>query len=127
MPPFQPGNKMGGGRPKGARNRVSAKLIALYEAAFDNYGEKCLEIVARTEPATFLRLGYGTLVVRDLNIEVSAISEMPDDELEAMIERLRQQLLEEQRPPMIDLTPQKQEPDGAAIPDSRAADGAGQP
>jgi hypothetical protein len=58
-----------GGRPPGTRNFITKELIARYTEAFEKHGPKALEIVARTEPAKFLQLGFGILP-RDVLVSV---------------------------------------------------------
>jgi len=96
-PPFAPGNQIskGYGRPKGSRNRVTQRLIEEYEAAFEKYGPACLEIVAKEDPEKFLRLGYSTLIPRQLDIEAVAIAAATDDQLYKVLDVLND---EEQQP-----------------------------
>jgi hypothetical protein len=98
---FQPGNQYihngKAGRPKGSRNRVSMRLIEAYEEAFEKWGEKCLEVVAKMEPVKFLQLGYGALIPRQLDIEATAIAALTDEQLDHVLEHIERQQLEQRK------------------------------
>jgi hypothetical protein len=85
----------GAGRPKGSRNRITKRLIEEYEKAFEKWGDKCLEILAKTEPEKFLRLGYGCLVPRQLDVEATAVAALTDDQLDLVLEHIERQQIEQ--------------------------------
>jgi hypothetical protein len=79
------------GRPKGSRNFVTKQLIDAYWEAFEKYGKACLEIIAKEEPATFLKLGYGALIPRQFDIEAVAVAALTDEQLDQVLEHIEQQ------------------------------------
>ena len=52
---FLPGNK-GGGRPKGAKDKVSQKLVGLMTELMDRRGEELIERIADDDPAAALAI-----------------------------------------------------------------------
>jgi hypothetical protein len=79
-------------------------LIDEYEAAFEKWGPTALEVIAKSEPATFLKLGYGMLIPRQLDIEATAVAALTDTELENVLEHIERQL-EQQRTNLIEHEP----------------------
>lgn len=65
--PGQSGNP--NGRPLGARQRVSEKLIADIADVWEKYGQNCLRRLAANDPATLAKIAYG-LLPRDVFISV---------------------------------------------------------
>jgi hypothetical protein len=52
-PPFLPGNP-GGGRPRGARNKLARKFLEDALSAWERDGEAALKIMAKRDPAAEL-------------------------------------------------------------------------
>lgn len=77
----------GGGRAKGSRNQLGEAFIAdLYEDWL-THGVATIEKVRAARPADYLKV-IASILPRDLNMKVSAVENMTDDELNATIERL---------------------------------------
>lgn len=83
---FLPGS---GGRPVGARNKLHADLIAAYQKAFDGNAE-AFNILAKEEPATFLKLGVALCPKEYFNGDGKG-SGLSEDELNEALELLRRQ------------------------------------
>jgi hypothetical protein len=82
---FLPGTRgRGGGRPLGSRHKLSAKFLADFHAAWEQYGVAALQKVAEHDPSTFVRVA-ASLLPRKLELERI---ELTDDQLEARITQL---------------------------------------
>ena len=73
-----------GGRPLGSRDRLSAKFLADFHAAWEEHGAAALTKVAKHDPSTFVRVA-ASLLPRKLELERI---ELTDEELEARITQL---------------------------------------
>jgi hypothetical protein len=110
---FQPGNEYGKqGRPKGARNKVAGYV---YSVVYDFLSspttfapseseptklETLLLITWRDSPRDCLRF-VASILPKELSIETNTVNELTDEELDRMIEMLRERALaarEEQAP-----------------------------
>jgi hypothetical protein len=96
---FQIGNQIGkNGRPKGSRNRLSLKVLeeVLGHALSEIPGrdmtklKAALEVLQKTKPADYVRAVI-SLLPKELVLSASAVSEMADEHIEAMIQELYQQ------------------------------------
>jgi hypothetical protein len=103
--PFEPGNTMGRGRPKNARNKLARRVLEelllvwdepLHEHSTVTRGKAALRVMSRERPAEFCKL-YGSLVPREFWIDSAVVTDLDDEELEAMIANLRAQMLEAAR------------------------------
>jgi hypothetical protein len=97
-PPFQIGNRLGG-RPKGARNRLSHKFLQDLITDWEANGAAAIRICRMEDPVAYCKL-VGSLVPRELEI-VSSAADLGDEELDAMIERMRAQLAAPQEQPLL--------------------------
>src|SRR6516165_10280160 len=61
------------GRPRGARTRLSDKLLNELAEKFEQHGAAAMDVVAKRMPEKFLALAFGILP-RDVLIEVVAAS-----------------------------------------------------
>ena len=84
---FIPGNNGGSGPPKGSRNLLGEAFIADLYADWLKHGVATIEKVRAARPADYLKV-VASILPRDLNVKVSAVENMTDDELNATIERL---------------------------------------
>jgi hypothetical protein len=101
MPKFQPGNPHGrGGRPKGSRNRLAAQVFADLLAHWSepaapgsqlSKGQEALETLYRERPGEYLRL-TASVLPKEFVFE-NAVTELDDEELDRMIELLRDRAL----------------------------------
>jgi hypothetical protein len=87
---FEPGNP-GGGRPRGAKNRLHRAFVEALHADFEEHGSAAIRICRTEDPTNYLRV-IASVLPRDLTIETAA-ADLTDDELDAMIQRLRIEML----------------------------------
>jgi hypothetical protein len=105
---FQPGHAKVGGRVKGSRNKlvgsyIEALCTVFHEAAFparkdktasaagETAGEAGLRVLLVQEPKEFFRQ-VSALVPKEMEITDSRLKEIPDHELDAIIEYVRRNL-----------------------------------
>jgi hypothetical protein len=100
--PFEPGNTSGklGGRPRGARNKLSRKFLGDCHADWQEHGAKAISIMRREDPAGYCKM-MASLVPRELEVTATAVAELADDELDRIIETLRAQIAQQQQVPML--------------------------
>jgi hypothetical protein len=108
---FEPGNALGKGRPRGARNKLASRVLQdllevwdepIIEGKALTRGKAALRTMSRERPSDFAKL-YAGIMPREFWVE-SVATELADDELELMIKMLRERLLtapEEQSLPKI--------------------------
>ena len=87
---FQVGEKWDGnakGRPKGSRNQLGEAFVADLYADWQKHGPVTITKVRETRPADFLRV-IASIIPQQLNVAVSAVESMTNDELTATIRRL---------------------------------------
>jgi hypothetical protein len=89
-PAFQPGNP-GGGRPRGARNRLARKFLEDALAAWERDGEAALKIMAKRDPVKFCQM-MALIVPREFEFSATVVAELDDAALARTIEEIRQQL-----------------------------------
>jgi hypothetical protein len=83
------------GRARGSRNKLNADFIAALSADFDKHGEEAIRVCRVETPATYLKIIAGTLPAQ-FHVEAHAIvKELPDDEIDALLEAARRQLLQQ--------------------------------
>src|SRR6516225_2943648 len=98
--PFEPGQIANpAGRPLGARNRLNKALIEDLYAEWKEGGRDALKIMRIERPAEFVKCALATLP-RELLIEGVA-SELSDEEIDAQIIWLREQLAKPQNAPLM--------------------------
>jgi len=86
--PFLPGRAKTGGRIKGSRNKISEALLKDLAAEWEASGPSALKIMAREEPANFLKV-VAALLPKEFEITDSRLSELSDEEIDGLIEQLR--------------------------------------
>jgi len=92
--PFKPGNeygKLGGGRPKGSKNRLHRSFIEALTKDFEENGDKAIRQCRVTQPGKYLALIASTLP-REFFFEHNTVGQLSDDELDRMIEMLRERV-----------------------------------
>ena len=98
--PFQPGQVANpAGRPLGSRTRLNKALIEDLYAEWKEGGRDALRIMRIEEPAQFVKCALATLP-REWLIE-SVTADLPDDELDNMIVRLREQIAKPTETPLL--------------------------
>jgi hypothetical protein len=90
MARFEKGNNgNGGGRRKGARNRISTALLTAFAEDFEKYGEETVRITRIEKPIEYLKIA-ASLLPKEFEITDSRLQEIDDSELESLIEAVRQ-------------------------------------
>ncbi len=89
---FVSGN-IGGGRPKGARNKLGEEFLADLSADFEKHGAAAIERVREEDPATYIRV-IASLLPKELKVERSRYEDMSEEEIDGAILRASR-LLEE--------------------------------
>jgi hypothetical protein len=92
--PFKPGNeygKLGGGRPKGSKNKLHRAFIEALTKDFEENGDKAIRQCRVTQPGKYLALIASTLP-REFFFEHNTVGQLSDDELDRMIEMLRERV-----------------------------------
>ena len=87
---FVTGNS-GGGRPKGARNKLGEAFL---QALHDDFAENGVEAIARTrkeKPDQYLKVIAATLP-KELNVKVSEIDELSDEQIARQLASIAHQL-----------------------------------
>jgi len=82
---FISGN-IGGGRKKGARNKLGEAFIAALHDSFEEHGPETIEAVRTEKPDQYLKV-IASLLPKEMNLNVNDAESMTDDEL---IERIRE-------------------------------------
>jgi hypothetical protein len=81
---FEPGNP-GGGRPRGAKNRLHRAFIDALHDDFQEHGPAAIRICRTEDPTNYLRV-IASILPRELTIETAA-ADLTYDELEVLIQR----------------------------------------
>jgi hypothetical protein len=70
LKPFKPGNNANpGGKPEGARNRLTAKFLHELAEDFERHGKKAIVKTREADPATYLKV-CAALVPKEMSVEV---------------------------------------------------------
>jgi hypothetical protein len=90
------------GKNGSARAKLQRKYLDAYLAEFEKSGAASIKILAKEDPAAFLKIGLH-FFPREISIEhTNAMTEMTDEELSALLERAQQALR------IIDVTPNRE-------------------
>jgi hypothetical protein len=108
---FKPGHNIKGGRPKGSRNKLAQRV---FDDIFRHWnepagGELCkgqaaLELLYRERPGEYLRL-TASVLPKEFVFE-NAVTELDDEELDRMIEALRERALSARQEQALELKPE---------------------
>ena len=85
--PFAPGNSGGPGRGN-SRNRLQTKFLYDLAQDWEANGSGVIRIVRIEDPARYLSI-VAALMPREILLKQSALSELPDEELAYLLERLQ--------------------------------------
>jgi len=96
--PFVKGDPRAGRKP-GSKVRLTKTFLGDVLDEWEKHGRDALRIFRIEQPDKFCTM-VASLVPRELLIE-SVTSDLPDDELDAMIVRLREQLAKPQEQPLL--------------------------
>jgi hypothetical protein len=87
---FISGN-IGGGRPKGARNKLGEAFVEALSESFAAHGPETIETVRVEKPDQYLKV-IASLLPKDHTITINNLDEMTDDELAERVRTLASQL-----------------------------------
>jgi hypothetical protein len=90
-----------GGRPKGVRNRLSHEFITALLKDFEEGGAAALKVARLEDPLKYIAI-VASLMPRELAVEHSQLGDLSDDEVNALLEYVR-----EQRAKLIEHKPNK--------------------
>ena len=83
---FVTGN-IGGGRPKGSRNKLGEQFVEALQADFEEHGKKAIEIVRAEKPDQYLKV-IASLLPRDVNLTVNEFEGKSDDDIRRELREL---------------------------------------
>ena len=87
--PIQPGQVLNpSGRPKGTRNKLGEAFVKAMHADFEAHGAKVIETVRVEKPDQYLKV-IASILPKELNVNTSALGDMSDDELVAVLSAMR--------------------------------------
>jgi hypothetical protein len=108
---FKPGHNIKGGRPKGSRNKLAQRV---FDDIFRHWnepaggdlckGQAALELLYRERPGEYLRL-TASVLPKEFVFE-NAVTELDDEELDRMIETLRERALSARQEQTLELRAQ---------------------
>ena len=108
---FKPGHNIKGGRPKGSRNKLAQRVFDdilrhWNESAGGDLckGQAALELLYREKPGEYLKL-TASVLPKEFVFE-NAVTELDDDELDRMIEALRERALSARQEQALELKPE---------------------
>jgi hypothetical protein len=81
----------GSGRNKGVRNKISMAFLEALAKDFDEGGMAAIKIMRIERPAEYVKC-IASILPKELEISDNRLAEIPDDELEFIIEHTRRQL-----------------------------------
>ena len=92
LEPFRPGNNANpAGRPRGAKNKLHRSFIEALTKDFEENGDKAIRQCRVTQPGKYLALIASTLP-REFFFEHNTVGQLSDDDLDKMIELLRERV-----------------------------------
>jgi hypothetical protein len=89
----QPDGKGGihkGGRPVGAKNKLQRDFLEALARDFAEHGEGVIRIVRAEEPVKYFQI-VASLMPRELAVEHNQLGDLSDDEVNALLEYVREQ------------------------------------
>jgi len=89
--PFEPGRQKTGGRVKGSRNKLTAAFVVALCEDFEKNGEEAIRITRTERPHEYLRV-IAAILPKELDINDNRLKDIPDDELDALIELARKRI-----------------------------------
>jgi hypothetical protein len=88
---FEKNRTKTGGRPKGAKNRLSHVFLTALAEDFEQHGVQALKIARVERPVDYIKVVAG-LMPKELEIMDSRLTDLSDEELDVFIAKLRAQL-----------------------------------
>jgi hypothetical protein len=108
---FKPGHNIKGGRPKGSRNKLAQRV---FDDIFRHWnepaggdlckGQAALELLYREKPGEYLKL-TASVLPKEVVFE-NAVTELDDEELDRMIEALRDRAIAARQEQTLELKAQ---------------------
>ena len=87
---FLPGHSAG--RPRGARNRLQTSFLYALAEDFAEHGAAAIKLCRMEEPARYVQI-IASLMPKELDIESRVASDLDDEQLDALIEQVKAELL----------------------------------
>lgn len=81
---FVSGN-IGGGRPKGSRNKLGEAFLSDLYADWEQHGPRVIEAVRAEKPDVYMKV-IASILPKDLNVNINPLEQASDEEL---VERLK--------------------------------------
>lgn len=88
---FKPGNPGGPGRPAGSRNKLAEDFLAALHADFQEHGAETIAQVRAEKPDQYLKV-IASILPKELNVRVSDLDGLNDEELDGRIAALARAL-----------------------------------
>jgi hypothetical protein len=93
LKPFKPGQSGNpGGKPQGARNKLTAKFLNELAADFEEHGRKAIERCRDEDPGTYVKVVAG-LLPKEVDLGINRLEEMSTDDIIAAVSALRSYLV----------------------------------
>jgi SepF-like predicted cell division protein (DUF552 family) len=93
-----------GGPTRGSRNKLASDFLKDLHTDWLEHGAAAIKIMRIERPSEYVKV-VAAILPRDLSIEVSAVTELDDDDLERMIELLREHALATRQEQTLELNP----------------------
>jgi hypothetical protein len=87
--PGQSGNP--GGKPAGARNKITAAFLNKLAADFEMHGQEAIERCREEDPAAYVKVVAG-LLPKEVDLGINRLEEMSTDDIVAAVSALRSYL-----------------------------------
>jgi hypothetical protein len=85
---FQKGRAPIGGRRKGSRDRIATALLEAIAEDFAEHGAEVIKLARVERPTEYLKV-VASLLPKEFEISDNRLKDIPDDELDAIIEHIR--------------------------------------
>ena len=86
---FKPGNDgMGGGRPVGAKNRLTSKFLEELCKDFEEFGAGAIRVVRVEKPDVYIRC-VASLIPKEFALSDAKLSELGDEEIAGLLATVR--------------------------------------
>jgi hypothetical protein len=85
---FVTGN-IGGGRPKGSRNKLGEAFTDALYKDFMEHGEAAIETMRANDPSGYVRV-IANILPKDVRIEKSSLEALSDEQLSRIIDSIRE-------------------------------------
>ncbi len=83
---FVSGN-IGGGRPKGSRNKLGEAFLQDMQEDWDKHGKQAIETVRQERPQDYLKV-VASILPKEMNVNVREVDQLTDEELDGRIAQL---------------------------------------